>query len=79
MTTLESLEPETALELSLQDKEPEQSEATQYSHKSRLGHFLRWCNEQNIDNRNDLSGRDLHRYKLWRRDDGDLNNVTLKT
>lgn len=28
---------------------------------------------------NELTGRLLHRYKLWRRDDGDLNQVTLKT
>ena len=79
MPTLEPLEPETALELYLQDKQPEQSQATQYSHKSRLGHFLRWCDEQEIENLNSLSGRDLQRYKLWRRDDGDLNTVTLKT
>lgn len=79
MTTLEPLDPQTALELYLQDKEPEQSQATQYSHKSRLGHFIRWCAEHEIDNLNELTGRKIHRYKLWRREDGDLNNVTLKT
>ena len=28
---------------------------------------------------NGLSGRDMHCYKLWRRDDGNLNKVTVKT
>jgi integrase len=79
MTRLEPIEPADAVELYLTEKESEVSEWTLYSHNSRLGHFLRWCEEEDVDNLNGLSGRDLKRYKLWRRDDGDLNNVTLKT
>lgn len=79
MQTLEPLEPTDALTLYLSEKRTEVSDATLYSHKSRLGHFIRWCNERGIDNLNELTGRDIHRYKLWRRDDGDLNAVTLKT
>jgi hypothetical protein len=60
-------------------KESEVSAWTHYSHGSRLGHFTRWCDEERIDNLNAITGRDLKRYKLWRRDDGDINNVTLKT
>jgi site-specific recombinase XerD len=79
MTHLEPIEPADAVELYLTEKESEVSEWTLYSHGSRLGHFTRWCDEKGIDNLNDLTGRDLKRYKLWRRDDGDLNNVTVKT
>jgi site-specific recombinase XerD len=79
MTHLEPIEPADAVELYLTEKESEVSEWTLYSHGSRLGHFTRWCDEKDIDNLNDLTGRDLKRYKLWRRDDGDLNNVTVKT
>jgi integrase len=31
-----------------------------------------------IANLNDLTGRDLHRYKLWRQEDGNLNKTSLK-
>lgn len=79
MQTLEPLEPTDALTLYLSEKRTEVSDATLYSHKSRLGHFIRWCDERDLDNLNELTGRDIHRYKLWRRDDGDLNAVTLKT
>ncbi|EMA68807.1 integrase domain-containing protein SAM domain-containing protein [Halorubrum aidingense JCM 13560] len=76
---LEPIEPTDAVDLYLMEKKSEVSQWTHYSHGSRLGHFLRWCAEQGVDNLNDITGRDLKRYKLWRRDDGDINNVTLKT
>ncbi|WP_218155560.1 hypothetical protein [Halomicrobium zhouii] len=48
-------------------------------HRYRLGHFVRWCNEvEDIQNLNTLNRRQLHRYRLWRRDDGDLNKVSEK-
>jgi len=77
--SLEPIEPDTALELYLADRENELTEATLYSHKSRLGHFVRWCDEQSIENLNDLTGRQLHRYRLWRRDEGDLSIASEKT
>lgn len=61
----------------LADKQTNSAEATVRSHKSRLGHFIDWCDENNIENLNTLSGRDLHLYKLWRQED--INKVTLKT
>ena len=76
---LEPIEPETAVELYLEDRESELSKRSQYGHKSRLGHFTRWCNEQEITNMNELSGRDLHRFRLWRRADGDLAPISEKT
>ena len=77
--SLEPIGPETALELYLGDRANEVTDATLYSHRSRLGHFVRWCNEQNITNLNDLTGRQLYEYRLWRRNDGDLAPVTEKT
>lgn len=32
-----------------------------------------------FDNLNELTGRQLHEYRLWRREDGDLNKVSEKT
>lgn len=76
---LEPIDPETAVELYLADREAEVAKATLYSHSSRLGHFVRWCDEEDIDNLNELSGRSLHAYRLWRRRDGDLAPATEKT
>jgi site-specific recombinase XerD len=77
--SLEPIEPETALELFLKDKNAELAETTIKSHDYRLRHFVRWCNEQGIENLNTLTGRQLHEYRLWRREDGDLNKVSEKT
>ena len=41
--------------------------------------FVQWCEDQGIENLNDLTGRDIHQYKVWRRTDGDLSKATLKT
>lgn len=76
---LEPIEPETAVELYHDDRRSELSEASQYGHRSRLRHFLRWCAEQGITNLNELNGRDRHRFRLWRRADGDLAPISEKT
>ncbi|GAB3695519.1 tyrosine-type recombinase/integrase [Halorubrum pallidum] len=76
---LEPIDPETAVELYLADRETEVAKATLYSHSSRLGHFVRWCDEEDIENLNELSGRTLHEYRLWRRREGDLAPATEKT
>lgn len=72
--------PEEALDLFLQERSTESAESTIQAYKYRLQHFVRWCDEvAEIDNLNDLSGRDLHKYKLWRQEDGDLNQTSLKS
>ncbi len=76
---LEPIDPETAVELYLAEKETELAKATIDSHRSRLGHLVRWCGERDLDYLNDLSGRRLHEYRIWRRDDGELTKVSLKT
>lgn len=77
--TLEPIEPEKAFELYLLDKDRSVSSATLNSHRSRLSFFIDWCEEQEIENLNDLTGRKLQEYRLWRRNIGDLSKVTEKT
>ena len=77
--SLEPIDPETAPELYLTDRENEVTQATLYSHRSRLGRFVRWCDEQEIANLNELTGRQRYEYRLWRRSEGDLEPVTEKT
>lgn len=79
MTELEPLTPSRAVEMYLRERQNDVSSHTIEAHEYRLNHFLRWCDERDVTNLNDLSGRDLHDYKLWRRDDGDLSRVTVKT
>ncbi|TKX36131.1 site-specific integrase [Halorubrum sp. CGM5_25_10-8B] len=74
------IEVDSALEMYLDQRQPEVSDSTLQAHRYRLGHFVEWCeNVAEIDNLNNLTGRDLQRYKIWRREDGDLNNVSLVT
>jgi len=77
--TLEPLEPEEVVALYLAQKRDNASERTVQAHRYRLKHFLRWCEKENITNLNTLSGRSLQQFRLWRRDDGDLNTVSLRT
>jgi site-specific recombinase XerD len=76
---LEPIDPETALELYLAAKESEYAASTVRSHRSRLDFFVRWCAEHGIDNLNDLTGRQLHQFRLWRREVGDLSPATEKS
>ena len=57
---MELITPEAALELYLKDKKQESSDSTIRSHRSRLGHFLEWCEEEGIDSMNDLTARRDH-------------------
>lgn len=77
--SLEPITPERAVELYLKHRSNEVAEATLRSHQSRLRPFLEWCDDHNIGNLNELTGRHLYEYRIWRRDDGDLNTVSEKT
>ena len=71
--------PREAVETYLQTRKGEVAESTLTAHRRRLKHFVRWCEKEDLSNLNELSGRDLQRYRNWRRDDGGLNKVSLKT
>ena len=77
--TLEPLEPEEAVDLYLAQRSDNASERTVQAHRYRLKHFLRWCKKESVTNLNTLSGRSLQQFRLWRRDDGGLNTVSLRT
>lgn len=76
---LEPIDPRTAQELYLDHKANQCRERTVQSHEYRTNFFVEWSSENGIDNMNDLSGRDIHKYRLWRKDDGDLNKVSMQT
>jgi integrase len=75
--SLESISPERALSLYLDDKGRDCQQATIDAHRSRLRFLIRWCEDNGINNLNDLTARDLHEFRVWRRQD--LNTVSEKT
>lgn len=77
--TPDGTDPETALELYLETRREDLSINTLRAHRYRLQHFVCWCHFRDVENVESLDGKDLHEFRLWRRDDGDLNVVSLHT
>jgi site-specific recombinase XerD len=77
---LEPISPAEAKKMYLDTRKREVSQSTLDGYHYRLKHFIRWCEEvEGIENMNTLSGRDLQRFKTWRRDDGGLKPVTMES
>lgn len=77
MNDLEPIEPETARRLYLDHKETECAEATVRNHRYHTDNLVEWCEENGIDNMNDLTGRHVQELRSWRKEIGDINVVTL--
>lgn len=73
---LMDLPPEEGIERYLRHREPSVRESTMRNAKTRLRFFLEWCRERDIENLNDLTGRDLADFVAWRR--GDIAALTLQ-
>jgi Site-specific recombinase XerD len=73
------MDPHAALQLYLDTRTDDVSEQTLQAHRYRLQHFVRWCDSRSVTSLHHLDGQDLHQFRLWRRDDGDLNTVSLHT
>ncbi|MDS0296418.1 tyrosine-type recombinase/integrase [Halogeometricum luteum] len=67
MTDLDPLLPEEGVERFLNYREPSIVESTYQNETTRLGFFLNWCELRDVNNLNDLSGRDLADFVAWRR------------
>jgi len=74
---LEPIEPDDALRLYLDHEETEDSKNTVQVHRYRLQYFVQWCEELGLSNLNDLTGRRLQEYRLWRKDHGQLVQISL--
>lgn len=73
----EPIEPSRAQQLFLKHEASEIAAKTLESYRYRTNHFVRWCDEQGVDDVNDVTGRNLQEYRLWRQEDGDLVKLTL--
>jgi site-specific recombinase XerD len=73
---LEPTTPAEAVEWYLAERDPELSEKSLQNQNYRLSQFVEFCEEHAIDDMNTLTGRDIHRYRVWRSED--IKPVTLQ-
>ncbi|ELZ05366.1 integrase-like protein [Natrialba chahannaoensis JCM 10990] len=78
---LEPITPQEAVRLYLEARD-DAAENTLEAQDYRLRAFVAWCDEEGIVNLNNLSGRDMYAYRVWRREGGysgkELELVTLR-
>ena len=77
-TELDPLDPPTAKQMYLDERRHEVADATLQSHEYRLQQFVQWCTNDGIGNMNEISGRDIHRFRVKRRNEDDLATATMK-
>lgn len=75
---LEPIEPAVAVQMYLEDRRHEVADATLQAHDYRLRQFVAWCEEVGIDNLNEITGRELHRFRVKRREKDGLATATMK-
>nr|WP_247729893.1 site-specific integrase [Halovivax limisalsi] len=68
MTRLQPITPREAIEMYMEGRRDELSKQTIPSHVYRLEAFEQWCEEEGIENLNELTGRDLYAFRVWRRE-----------
>jgi len=73
---LEPLDPEEGVERFIRHREPSVRESSLQNARTRLNYFLEWADEREIENLNDLTGRDLSDFVAWRR--GTIAPITLQ-
>ncbi|WP_135304523.1 tyrosine-type recombinase/integrase [Haloarcula amylovorans] len=74
---LESITPEEAVEAYLKERESELLESSLQNQGYRLGQFVEWCEEVGLEDMNNITGRKLHDYKMWRSEG--IKPITLKS
>jgi len=76
-THLEPIEPRTALELFADHKRTEVTDSTVANHTYHVDKLVQWCEQNGVDNLNDLTGRHVQQVRLWRQEASDINTMTL--
>ncbi len=84
MSDLDSISPLEAIEMYHDAMRDEHAASTRKSEKHRMRAFVQFCDEEEIEDLTTLTGRDLYKYRSWRREgQGDgresIELVTLKS
>lgn len=74
---LDPIDPRTAQQLYLDHKETECTDSTVRNHRYHTTKLGEWYEANGIENLNDLTGRHLQELRLWRKEVGDINLMTL--
>ncbi|NUB91081.1 site-specific integrase [Haloterrigena sp. SYSU A121-1] len=79
--SLQPLSPEEGVGRYLKRREGEITENTADEYRRKLAYFLEFCEQQGIENLNDLDGRLVDDYRVWRRDDATdvVESLSAKT
>ena len=72
-----NMTPERAVERYLKERKPEVSASTHRNHKYALKRFVEWSNESGLSDISNLDGFHIHDFKIHRRENGGINEVTL--
>jgi len=73
--TLDCLAPQRVLELYLEERETDLAATTRRSHRYTIETFVEYCADNDITVLSDVDGRDLHDYRMERRDDVSGNTL----
>ncbi|SFS42022.1 tyrosine-type recombinase/integrase [Halostagnicola kamekurae] len=73
---LQPLPPKEGVDRFLEHRAPSIRESSMQNARHRLSVFLEWCGENDVDDLNDLTGRDLLAFVAWRQ--GDVAAITLQ-
>lgn len=81
---LQPLAPKEAVEMYIDSRRDELRDETRRKQETRLNAFLNWCEANDLENLNNLTGRDLQRYRQWRKNGegegyGEIKNVTIRS
>jgi len=63
---LDPIDPSTAVEMFVADRQSELAASTLDSYQRRLSLFIRWCDNEGIDSLSNLTPRHLHEFRVWR-------------
>jgi len=74
---LEPISPADAVEWYLNHRRDDVRTATLRKQDSAIGTLVDWTEEVAIANMNDVRGRQLMRFKTWRKNETDVNTVSL--
>jgi len=73
---LQPMEPQDGVQRFLQHREPSIRKSSLQNARTRLNHFLEWCDEAGVDNLNDLTGRQMSDFVAYRQ--SDIAPITLQ-
>jgi len=76
-TTLDRLAPQRVLDLYLDERKTDLADRTRRSHRYVIETFVEYCEDNNVTILADIDGRDLHEYRIERRET--VNGNTLRS